>query len=101
MVTLTTLILNGATNLPQVGANLAALSDVVIGGTNTLAMSDVLYYNGTEWENDPSFAQALTSALGYLDPLTRQSNTNAIVAISVGTTAPSSPAVGDLWVDTN
>ena len=27
--------------------------------------------------------------------------TGAFVNISVGTTAPGSPAVGDLWVDTN
>lgn len=25
----------------------------------------------------------------------------AVVAISVGTTAPASPQVGDLWIDTN
>lgn len=101
MVDLTTLISGGVTNLPQVSTGINGLSDVIIGGTNTLAMSDVLYYNGTEWENSPDFASSIATFSTWLTPITRQSNTSAIVAISVGTTAPTSPAVGDLWVDTN
>ncbi len=79
---------------------LDGLSDVVLGGT-ALATGDVLYYNGTNWVNDNSVSTTIASIANILDPVSRQSNTSAIVAISVGTTAPSSPAVGDLWVDTN
>jgi hypothetical protein len=77
------------------------LTDVVIGGSTSLAAADVLSYNGTEWENNPEFASSIITLLDVVAPRTRQSNTSAIVAMSVGTTAPSSPAVGDLWVDTN
>lgn len=76
------------------GGPLDGLSDVVIGTPNTLTNGDSLVYNGTNWINDPKFNT-------YLLPITRQTDTTDIVAISVSTTAPSSPAVGDLWVDTN
>jgi hypothetical protein len=84
----------GATNLDQ-------LTDVILNNTTTLASGDVLWYNGTEWENNAEIATLLNDFLIALTPISRQSNTSAIVAMSVGTTAPSSPAVGDLWVDTN
>jgi hypothetical protein len=40
-------------------------------------------------------AQAISTITGLQDAL------DAIPSITVGTTAPSSPSVGDLWVDTN
>ena len=80
------------------GGNLDSLSDVVIA---TPAAGDVLSYNGTNWENNADVSNFIASTSIALDPLLRQSNTIAIVAISVGTTAPTSPAIGDLWVDTN
>jgi hypothetical protein len=101
MVDLTTLISGGITNLPQVGTGIDGLNDVILENTTTLATGDVLWYNGTEWENNAEFTTVLTQHINNLAPLSRQSNTSAIVAMSVGTTAPSSPAVGDLWVDTN
>ena len=101
MVNLTTLISGGITNLPQVGTGLDGLNDVILNNTTTLAAGDVLWYNGTEWENNAEIALYVLAHITKLAPLSRQSNTTAIVAMSVGTTAPSSPAVGDLWVDTN
>jgi len=80
---------------------LDSLTDVIIGNTTALATGDVLWYNGTEWENNAEIAFYLAAHITNLAPLSRQSNATAIVAMSVGTTAPSSPAVGDLWVDTN
>lgn len=94
MVALTTLILNGATNLPQVNANVAALSDVVI--TNPV-IGDVIYYNGTNWVNIPDY---YTMFVLISEGLARQT-TFTYVPVSVGTTAPLTPEIGDLWVDTN
>ncbi len=102
MVDLTTLISNGVTNLPQVGTGIDGLNDVVIGGTNTLAADQVLYYNGTNWINDDGslFTVAALTATSVLTPLSRSTG-GELVPITVGTTAPSSPSIGDLWVDTN
>ena len=101
MVNLTTLITNGVTNLPQVGTGIDGLNDVTIGSTTPLSVADVLAYNGTTWENSPDFAFSITALLSNLNPLSRQTITTAIVPISVGTSAPLSPAIGDIWVDTN
>ncbi len=101
MVDLTTLISGGITNLPQVGTGLDGLNDVILENTSTLATGDLLWYNGTEWENNAEIALYVAAHIDNLAPLSRQSNATAIVAMSVGTTAPTSPAVGDLWVDTN
>ena len=79
-------------------SNLNGLTDVTI---TTSAAGDVLSYDGAEWVNNPAFAATLTAVVTALDPLSRQTDTTDIVPISVGTTAPASPAVGDLWVDTN
>jgi hypothetical protein len=80
---------------------LDSLGDVILENTTALAIGDVLWYNGGEWENNADIAFYLSQHIDYLAPISRQSNTSAIVAISVGTTAPGSPAIGDLWVDTN
>jgi hypothetical protein len=73
-------------------STLDGLTDVVLGGT-PLATGDILLYNGTEWENSSDVQTILT-------PVLRQT-TQTLKPISVGTTAPSTPSVGDLWVDTN
>lgn len=83
-------------------STLDGLTDVVIGGTNTLAADQVLYYDGTNWINDDGslLTVAGLTATSVLTPLSRSTG-GEVVPITVGTTAPSSPAVGDLWVDTN
>jgi hypothetical protein len=85
----------GVQGAPGGGAGSTALddlTDVVIGGT-ALTTGDVLLYDGTQWINSPDVQVILS-------PVVRQT-TQTITPISVGTTAPLSPAVGDLWVDTN
>jgi hypothetical protein len=72
-------------------SNLDGLTDVVI--TGTPATGDVLRYSGGQWIND-TYVQTI------LSPVSRQT-TQTLTPISVGTTAPSSPTIGDLWVDTN
>ena len=83
------------------GGNLDALTDVVIGTPYTLTNGDVLVYDGADWINSPDIGGALSSISTFINPVTRQTNSNEITAISVGATAPSTPATGDLWVDTN
>lgn len=83
--------------------NIDDLGDVVIGTPTVLDVGDVIAYDGTNWTNAPEYAVALatTQTLAVIiDPVTRQTDP-LIVPISVGTTAPTSPAIGDLWVDTN
>lgn len=82
-------------------ANLNALTDVVIGTPNALTTGDILAYDGSDWINDPVLNTTIISLNTILDPITRQTDTTQIVAISVGTTPPAVPAVGDLWIDTN
>lgn len=100
MVALTTLISGGITNLPQVGTGLDGLNDVDL-VSNPLAIGDVLIYDGTNWITTPDITTGITDYLNKVaTPVARQTGTT-IVPISVGTTAPTSPAIGDLWVDTN
>ena len=82
-------------------ANLNALTDVIVGTPNALTTGDVLAYNGSDWINDPVLNTTIASLNTILNPVTRQTDTAKIVAISVGTTPPTVPAVGDLWIDTN
>lgn len=100
MVALTTLISAGITNLPQVGTGLDGLNDVDL-VTEPLVIGDVLIYDGTKWFNTPDITAGVTAYFATVaTPVARQTG-NTVVAISVGTTAPSTPSVGDLWVDTN
>lgn len=81
---------------------LDGLSDVVLGGVNPVTAGDVLYYNGTNWINDAEVGITLADyTTKVVTPLDRQSGSTTIVPISVGTTAPSTPNTGDIWVDTN
>lgn len=82
-------------------SNLDGLTDVVIGTPNTLTSQDVLIYNGTNWINDPNLSATVTAVDSALAPILRQTVTTEIKPISVGTTAPSTPDLFDLWVDTN
>lgn len=74
------------------------LTDTIIA---TPIEGNVLYYNGTNWINDQSITTTLTALDTALSPILRQTVTTEIKPISVGTTAPTSPVLGDLWVDTN
>ena len=80
------------------GGALNDLSDVAI---TTPTEGDVLYYDGATWINDASVASSLVTINTALAPLARQTTTTEVKAISVGTTAPTTPSTGDLWVDTN
>lgn len=80
------------------GGTLNDLTDTVI---TTPTEGDVLYYDGATWINDASVVSTLVTINTALIPLARQTTTTEIKAISVGTTAPSTPSTGDLWVDTN
>lgn len=80
------------------GGTLNDLTDTII---TTPVLGNVLYYNGTNWVNDQGITNSVTTFNTALSPLSRQTVTTEIKPISVGTTAPSSPSVGDLWVDTN
>jgi len=83
-------------------STLDGLTDVVIGGTNALAADQTLLYDGTNWINDDGSLVLVYGATvaNVLTPLTRTTS-GELTPITVGTTAPTSPAVGDLWVDTN
>jgi hypothetical protein len=83
------------------GSNLDSLTDVDLVTNAPVVTGDSLVYNGTQWVNNGDIAASISTFATNLAPLSRQSNTSAIVAMSVGTTAPSSPSIGDLWVDTN
>lgn len=62
------------------------------GGTGSQSLSGYLVGSGTApVEGVQSIPVADVDGLG----------TAALVNLSVGTVAPSSPAIGDLWVDTN
>lgn len=102
MVNLTTLISGGITNLPQVSTGIDGLNDVEIGVTNVLDASNYLIYDGVNWINDSGdTALVLTSTLNsVLTPLARTTS-GVLAPVTVGTTAPTSPNTGDLWVDTN
>lgn len=77
------------------------LGDIIIGTPNPLTTGDILAYDGTGWTNSPDLTTLTTTLNILFDPISRQTDNTQITAISVGTTAPSTPAVGDLWVDTN
>lgn len=86
-------------------ANTVTLSGTINGTSTTYAMtkqyqSKQLYNDGgTGWtivagDNDLTAIAATASTTGFL---------NAVGAskLTIGTVAPTSPAVGDLWIDTN
>ena len=77
------------------------LTDVVIGTPNALDTGNILLYDGSEWVNSSDLTILTTTLNTVFDPLVRQTDNTQITAISVGTTAPTFPATGDLWVDTN
>jgi hypothetical protein len=92
----TTLLGSGNLVISGGSGTLDGLTDTVI---TTATEGDVLYYDGTNWINDPSINNVL---LNYVTiPISRQTNATEIKPISVGTTAPTLPSTGDLWVDTN
>lgn len=80
--------------------NLDGLTDVVI---TTPLTGDVLSYNGTNWYNDGEVNASLTEVTTRLfNPINRQEGLSLdLTPISVSATPPSTPSVGDLWVDIN
>jgi len=78
--------------------NLDGLTDVVI---TTPVIGNVLSYNGTNWYNDGEVNAALTDVTTRVfTPLDRQEGLSLnLTPISVSATAPSTPSVGDLWVN--
>lgn len=86
-------------------ANAVVLSGTINGSVTTISLlnqnqSKELYANGSGgWitlrgDLDPATLASSSSANGFL-------TATGLAKITVGTTAPSSPAVGDLWIDTN
>lgn len=80
--------------------NLDGLTDVVVSGP---VEGDVLSYDGTQWNNNGGITTTLQEyTIAFATPLQRQEGLSLnMTPISVGTTPPSLPEIGDLWVDIN
>lgn len=64
---------------------------------------DVLVYDTSTstWSNTPDIYAAVLAYLTNVAPSLDRQTSLPLVPISVGTTAPTTPNTGDLWVDTN
>lgn len=86
--------LNSSTFRTAIGAGTGNGTVTSVTGTSPIASSGGI-------TPDISIAQATTSTSGYVTSTDWNTFNNKQKLITVGITAPTSPSVGDLWVDTN
>lgn len=70
-------------------------------GLNTLKSGSALVPNSLYWLTDEARLVYATTTTVTIDIPAGTLGTGAFKNIAVGTSAPGSPAAGDLWVDTN
>ncbi|MGA1373079.1 MAG: hypothetical protein ACO3Z6_15945 [Pseudomonadales bacterium] len=86
----------------QIADNAVTGAKIALGSDAT---GDIMYYNGSDWTRLAAGASLTPGQVlktnGVAAPSWLTLGTGAVRNISVGTTAPISPAINDIWVDTN
>jgi len=86
----------------QIADNAVTGAKIALGSD---ALGDLMYYDGTNWVRLAAGAASTPGQVlktnGAAAPSWLTLGTGAARNIAVGTTAPTTPAVNDIWVDTN